>query len=97
MGHSCHGEWSEAIRLANDFPNVYLDLCAIPDEEIGLIERFVKEAGSEKVIFGTDFPWFSYPYYIGAVLGAEINDNDRKNIFFKNARRLLKTNNMLEL
>jgi predicted TIM-barrel fold metal-dependent hydrolase len=90
MGHSCHGEWDKAIKLSQDFPNVYLDLCAVPDEERGIIEKFVMEAGSEKIIFGTDFPWFNYAYYIGTVLGAEISEEDRKNIFFKNAQRLLK-------
>ena len=90
MGHSCHAAWDKAIKLANDFSNVYLELTAVPDEERGIIERFVKEAGSEKIIFGVDFPWFNYLYYIGAILGAEITDDDRKNIFFKNAMGLLK-------
>lgn len=88
MGHSCHGEWDKAIGLANDFPNVYLELCAVPDER-GILERFVTEAGSEKILFGTDLPWFNERYYIGAVLGADITDEDRRNIFYRNAERIL--------
>ena len=88
MGHSCHGEWDKAIRLVKDFPNIYLDLCAVLDDR-GVLEKFVAELGSDRILFGTDFPWFSYYYYIGAVLGADITDEDRCNIFYRNAERLL--------
>lgn len=88
LGHSCHGRWDEAIRLAKDFPNVYLELTAVVDEQ-GILEQFVEALGSEQIIYGTDFPWFSQFYYIGAVLGADITDEDRHNIFHRNAEKLL--------
>jgi predicted TIM-barrel fold metal-dependent hydrolase len=87
-GHSIHNDWEEAIRIAGEFPNVYLELCAVPDER-GILERFVSELGSERIVFGTDFPWFDYHYYIGAVLGADITDRDRHNILHRNAEKLL--------
>lgn len=89
LGHSCHGKWDEAVMLAGDFPNVYLDLCAVLDERSGILEKFVNEAGSEKILFGTDFPWFNYYYYIGGVLAADITDKDRRDIFYGNALKLL--------
>lgn len=88
LGHSCHGEWDQAIQLIKDFPNLYLELTAVLDER-GILERFVAEAGSERVIYGTDFPWFNHHYYIGAVLGADMTDKDRHNILHRNAERLL--------
>ncbi|MFC1526161.1 amidohydrolase family protein [Candidatus Latescibacterota bacterium] len=88
MGHSCHGEWKEAAQLARDFPNVYLELTAVLDDR-GAVELFVREAGSEKIIFGTDSPWFNHHNYIGALLGAEMADDDRRNILYRNALRLL--------
>jgi predicted TIM-barrel fold metal-dependent hydrolase len=88
MGHSCHGDWHDAIKLANDFANVYLDLCAVTDER-GILERFVGECGSEKIVFGADFPWFNQHYYIGSVLGCPMSDDDRHNILHRNAERLL--------
>lgn len=88
MGHCCHGDWEQACAIANDFPHVYLDLCAVTDER-GILEMFVRRCGSEKVVFGTDFPWFNHHYYIGSVLGADITDADRHNIFHRNAERLL--------
>ncbi len=89
MGHSLHDDWDSAVELANDFNNVFLDLCAVLDERSGVLEKFVNEAGSEKVFFGTDIPWFGFHYYIGAVLAADITDKDRRNILYCNARRLL--------
>ncbi|MBU4200410.1 MAG: amidohydrolase family protein [Verrucomicrobia bacterium] len=88
LGHSCHGAWDEAIRLVKDFPNVYLELCAVMDER-GILERFVEELGSTRIVFGTDYPWFSHHYYIGAVLGSGIGDEDCRNIFYRNAKRIL--------
>ena len=87
-GHSIHSHWDLAIKLAQDFPNVYLELTAVMDER-GILERFVREAGSEKIVFGTDLPWFSTFYYIGTILEADITDEDRRNIFYRNGQKLL--------
>jgi predicted TIM-barrel fold metal-dependent hydrolase len=89
LGHSLHARWDEATDIARTHENVYLELTAVPDERTGVIEKFVREAGSAKVIFGTDFPWFSHHYYIGAVLAAEITDEERRDIFYRNAERIL--------
>lgn len=88
MGHSCHGAWDEAIKLVKDFPNVYFELCAVIDDR-GFLERFVEKTGSKQIVFGTDFPWFDHHYYIGAVLGAGLSDDDCHNIFHRNAERIL--------
>lgn len=88
LGHSIHGAWKAAAHLAKYSPNVYLDLCAVLDDR-GALEIIVEETGSEKLFFGTDFPWFEFHYYIGAILGADISDEDRRNIFYRNAQRLL--------
>lgn len=89
LGHSLHGDWEHAIELALGYSNIYLETCAVVDER-GILEMLVEGAGSEKVVFGTDFPWFSHYYYIGAVLGADMTDDDRRNIFYRNAERILK-------
>jgi predicted TIM-barrel fold metal-dependent hydrolase len=88
MGHSCHGEWDKAIQLVKDFPNLYFELCAVLDER-GVLERFVGETGSQRIVFGTDLPWFSHHYYIGSLLGAPISDEARHDILHRNAERLL--------
>jgi len=89
MGHSCHGEWDKTIELMKDFPNVYAELCAVTDER-GVLEKIVAEAGSKKILFGTDWPWFNHHYYIGSVLDAGLSDDALHNIFHRNAEKLLK-------
>lgn len=87
MGHSCHSAWTEAIRLAQDFPNVYLELTAVLDDR-GILERFVREAGSNRILFGTDLPWFSTHHGIGCILDAEMTDEDRHNILHRNGEAI---------
>lgn len=55
----------------------------------GLIEYMVDTAGSGKVVFGSDLPWYSQHYHAGAVLFAHISDDARHDILHRNAERLL--------
>ena len=87
MGHAGYGQWGKAIQVARDYPNVYLELTAAYAIR-GAIESMVEGAGSEKVTFGTDLPWFDPHYGIGCVMSARITDEDRHNILHKNAERL---------
>jgi uncharacterized protein len=88
LGHSCHGDWDAAVKLARDFPNIYLELTAVFDDR-GVIEMFVNEAGSERMLFGTDLPWFDPHHAVGVLMNAEISDEDRHNICHRNAEKLL--------
>jgi uncharacterized protein len=88
LGHSCHGDWDAAVALASDFPNIYLELTALFDDR-GPMEKFVHEVGSERMLFGTDLPWFDPHQAIGALLSADISDEDRHNIYHRNAEKLL--------
>jgi predicted TIM-barrel fold metal-dependent hydrolase len=88
LGHSCHGAWEAAIQLVHDFPNVYLELTAVFDDR-GVIEAFVEGAGSDRMLFGTDLPWFDPHHAVGVLMNARITDEDRHNICHRNAQRLL--------
>ena len=87
-GHSLHGQWGEAVAIAREFPNVYLELTAVLDVR-GPLEKFVAAGLSEKILFGTDLPWFDPHQGIGAILSADISDDDRHKILHRNAERLL--------
>ena len=89
MGHSCFPLWESAAEVASEYDQVYLELCAVLQEQNGALDWFVNKAGSEKILYGTDFPWFNHHYYIGGVLAADISDDDRRNIFYRNAIRIL--------
>ncbi len=88
-GHSFFGRQKEGIELTKRFENVYYELTAIPIIR-GFLEDIVNAAGSERVLFGTDLPWFSTMHGVGMVLGADIDDEDRLNIFYRNGERLYK-------
>ena len=90
MGHSGYGEWDRAIGVARDYPHVYLELTAAYHVN-GIIERMVQGAGSHKILFGTDTPWFDPHYGIGCIICAHITDEDRHNILHRNAEALLQT------
>ena len=87
-GHSIHSDWAHAIELAQTFPNLYLELTAVPDDR-GVVEQLLEGAGSRKLVFGTDFPWFSHYYYIGALLGTGMDDEALRDILYRNAQRIL--------
>jgi len=88
MGHCGYGEWDKSIRLAREYPNVYLELTGTHNVN-GIIERMVEGAGSRRMLYGTDLPWFDPHYVIGTVLCARITDDDRHNILHRTAERLL--------
>ncbi len=87
MGHSCFGQFDEAMALAREFPHVYLELTAAYRVS-GMIERMVGEVGSHKVLFGSDLPWFDQHYGIGCVVFSHITDQDRRSILRENAMRV---------
>jgi len=62
--------------VRREFPNLYLEL-------------FVEKAGSHKILFGTDLHWFDPHYYIGAILSADISDEARRDIFYRNGEQIL--------
>jgi predicted TIM-barrel fold metal-dependent hydrolase len=111
MGHSGFGDWANAVRVAHDYPNLYLELTAVyiahdwanqpcgsgsPVPFLshlqlnGIIEYMCEHAGSEKIVYGDDMPWYSPHYAAGAVLFAEISDVDRHNILHRNAEELIR-------
>lgn len=88
MGHSCQGQVDAAIEIARSFPNAYLDLCDTSRLN-GVIEKMVREVGAEKVVFGTDVPMQGFCYQLGCVLGAHIQEEEKRLILRDNALRIL--------
>jgi len=88
MGHSAQGECDKAIEVAARFPNAYLELTDTYRLN-GIIEKMCKVAGSHKVLFGTDLPWYDPAYSIGCILFSEISDDEKINILNRNSINLL--------
>jgi uncharacterized protein len=87
MGHS-GGPYGgrRAVEISNRLPNVFLDLTLsmCPARQI---EFFVREAGSRKVIFGTDNPFIDPRPQIGRVFLADITREEMIDIVGGNVRR----------
>jgi hypothetical protein len=90
MGHSAQGECDKAIDVATRFPNAYLELTDTYRLN-GMIEKMCKIAGSQKVLFGTDLPWYDPAYCIGCILFSEISDDEKIDILNRNSINLLNT------
>lgn len=52
--------------------------------------RIIKNHGSTKILFGTDSPWEDGKKTIAKINSLPISQDEKDNIFFKNAMRLLK-------
>lgn len=89
MGHSCQGQVDKAIELAVRYPGAYLDLCDTGRLN-GVIEKMVRTAGAEKVVFGTDAPMQGFAFQLGCVLGARIGAEEKRMILRENALKILK-------
>ena len=87
-GHSFHNDWDEAIAVARECPNTYLELTAVLGYR-GVIDVLCDGVGSERLLFGTDLPWFDEKHGVGALLSTSITDDDVHNICHRNAEKLL--------
>jgi len=91
IGHSLYGEWEMAEQVVKEGNgNVWLELTAIPGE-YRRVEQLVAAVGSDRLLYGTDLPWFDEYQAIGGVLSAEISEDDMRNILYRNAERIFGT------
>ena len=72
--------------LVKSYPNVYLDTSDL--QEIIGIEAFVRRFGSERLLFGTNYPMDNMGGPLAALFGAKIGQAERENIAFRNFERL---------
>ncbi len=77
------------LERLRKFDNFRLDLSGTGIFRYGLIAYGVKKAGSEKFIFGTDYPICNPGMYVQAVMHEPLSDTDRENIMYKNAAELI--------
>ena len=90
-GHSGNVEpyRSQAIKVAQCCPNVYLETCS-SYRTPGVIEELVEKAGADRVLFGSDTPLMDPRSQIGKIITADISDEDKRLVLGENARRLLR-------
>ncbi len=84
----CHAgalQNEQAIRLAKQYPNVWLD---IHGQGAGRIQTMIKELGPERLMYGSDWAFYSESTMLVRLLVATESDHTvRRMIFAENAKR----------
>ena len=76
------------FEYISQFPNAYMDISGNGLQRYGMLRWAVDHCGSEKLLFGSDYPITSVGMYIQGVLYERLTDKERENIFSGNFRRL---------
>lgn len=85
-----NGEWDRVLDcLAGCGGEVYLDTSFSLDCDNRLMEKIISKHGSDRILFASDCPWQSPALIAQKIDSLDISDDDKENIFFKNACRLL--------
>lgn len=89
LGHPVftEGQRIEAVAALETRSNLSLDIAYQDDP--ATTEFFVREIGADRVLFGSDAPFFDPARVIASVEAADIGEADREAIFSGNAERLI--------
>jgi hypothetical protein len=98
FSHMSKPFFHDMIRVAKVRDNVYTDMSGLIDsaydqKEIKIcieeIKTFVGECGSEKLLFGTDFPVQTHEHSVLFIEKAVKNEKEKQNIYYNNAVAVL--------
>lgn len=97
LAHLGGASWRQVLPFAVAYPSVSFDLCEIiawtgaprapTTSELG---RLTRDVGPERVLFGTDFPWYELDRTIDQLMALpHLSDEERLGILGENAIRRL--------
>lgn len=78
----------QAFYLTKKYKNVYLDTAATNWVQY-ILEQAVEEVGADRIVFGTDSPWFYPAIMIACINDLEISSSDKDKILGGNIARIL--------
>lgn len=98
LAHMGGATWNQAREIAETYPNAYFDCCEIiewtgapnapSDQDLA---RLIKDIGPDRVMMGSDFPWYDLDHTVDRVMELPILSNEEKaGILGANAQRILK-------
>lgn len=87
LAHSGVNQWDDYVKIAKDFDNVYLEICTSLTG-YRWVERFIKEVGAHKVLFGSDVAFLSVTQQLGRVALANITEEEKRQVLGLNAKRI---------
>ena len=80
------GDWEYECKMLKDSPNVYVDTSGSNNEE-NIIDFALEHLGEDRLLFGCDS---SYYQAVGKVLASNLNENQKKKLFFDNYNNILR-------
>lgn len=84
-----HAYFEQHLHRLKTYDNCYIDISGTGLFRWGMLETLVNEVGSEKILFGTDYPITNPRMYVNAVDYEHISTEAKENIYCNNAKRLL--------
>ncbi len=96
LAHMGNGYIDESLAMAEEFPNLHFDSSSViegtieppqmsDEEAVALVRRF----GAERILFGSDWPWFHPVRDIDRIEALPLSDEEKRLILGENARRVL--------
>lgn len=81
--------WDEAVKKLSSFENFYVDCSSSFDWLTAERAReIVRTYGAEKVLFGVDYPMWSYEDELARFEKMQLTEEEKSKIFFENAIKL---------
>jgi len=81
------GNWRQSIGAISRVPNASVDVCgSFPAQ--GMVEALVADVGVARIVFGTDMPGRSFASQLAKVVFADVSEEERELILWKNAARI---------
>ncbi len=97
MAHLGLGWIEEALELAATYPDLVFDCSAIishaaPGAEItpACLTAIIRQAGVERVMFGSDFPWFDPAEALEKALELDLGQEEKQLLLAENAVRIFR-------
>ncbi len=88
LAHAGAQKIEEHIKIANECPNTYLELCT-STATYRAVETLYESVPLERIVWGADNLPLNVSHQVGKVLGAEIPEEAKLQILSGNARRIL--------
>ncbi|MBT3379830.1 MAG: amidohydrolase [Lentisphaerae bacterium] len=82
------GDFIRGVEAVVGLPNVYVDFSGTYGER-GMVDYAVEHLGADHVIFGSDMPGSDIYHNLGKVYGANLTEDQRDLVLWKNAERVL--------
>lgn len=97
LAHMGGGTWKQALEIAERFSNAHFDCCEIiewTNSEYGptdaQLAQLIRDVGSQRVMMGSDFPWYDLGHTVKRVLELPIlSQEEKEGILGSNAVRIL--------